>query len=351
MAYLLNRSTTNTILIKYNKPAKTYSQLIYGLKNKGLDIPRGDEYQIIQHLKRHNYYSIVNGNKDIFIDKSSTKEKFIPSTNFYDLMFMYSLDQDIKNNLFQYILEIEVSLKSKLGYIIGNNISVKEPKVTKENGNYIRFDFQGSYLDKQHYHPSAKMGFLASIARTIYKTKNNPTKHYRENKNHIPPWIAFENLYLYQIKDLCKFLSTDNKKEFGLLFSHIYDSNNHSINFDHILNSIGIIHEFRNKVAHGQRFYNYKADESYLSHNIMKNIFAYDIVSSSEYSKGIGKNDIFALLIAIITLIDNPYKAQLIVSDLPRMLTKYKNEDAFLKATNMPQDYRERLNKLIRSIY
>lgn len=329
MGYLLNRNTTNATLIKYSKPAKTYSQLVHGLKDKGLTIPKGDEHQIIQHLKRHNYYSIVNGHKDIFIDKTSIKEKFLPDTYFNDLMHMYKLDQDIKNNLFQYILEIEISLKSKLAYIIGNNIGVKEPTVINDQGKYIRFDFKGSYLDKKYYHPSASMSFLASIAKTIYKTRNNPTKHYRNNKNHIPPWIAFENLYLYQIKDLCKYLSTDNKKEFGSLFSYIYDSNNHALSFEHILNSIGIIHEFRNQVAHGQRFYNYKADDSYLSYKNMQSIFSFDIVRPSEYDRGIGKNDIFALLISLIILIDDPYKAQFIVSQFPSMLKKHDNEDAF----------------------
>lgn len=105
----------------YDKPAKTYSQLIEGLKQKGLVIDTS-ESEIIELLKRNNYYSVVNGNKEIFLDDSKSEETFITGTTFNDLMAMYRLDQNIKDFLFQYILEIEVSIKSKLGYVVANNI-------------------------------------------------------------------------------------------------------------------------------------------------------------------------------------------------------------------------------------
>lgn len=337
--------------IQYDKPAKTYSQLIQGLKDKGLNIDSSNEHLIEETLKRHNYYSIVNGNNDVFLDKSSKEEKFLAGTTFSDLKSLYDLDYDIKNLLFKYILEIEVSVKSKLAYVVANNIGVEEPKITYVNGNKNYYDFSNSYLDKSYYSQKVKTMFFVSIANSIHKTKNNPTKYYRENKNHIPPWIAFENLYLYQIKDLCKFSSEDNKKRIGNLFTHVYDSKNHSISYENLINCLGVVQEFRNKVAHGQRFYKYKADNSYISNTNLTTLTTYNIVSTSEYSQGIGKNDIFSLLIAIVILIDDEFKAQFIVSQFPSMLKKYNNEDAFFRATNLPRDYHYRLTQLIRSIY
>lgn len=248
MKFVLNKQNHKKALIRYDKPAKSYQQLVYGLSEKGL-ILEPPEAQIIQLLKRNNYYSIVNGHKEVFLDKTKDKETFLPGTTFNDLFYLYKLDQELMNTLFEHILEIEVSLKSKLSYVIANNIGIKEPKILWRKNSYIRFDFSGSYLDKKHYHKDTSMSLLSSIASAIHKTSNDPTKYYRENKNHIPPWIAFENLYLYQIKDLSKYLSSNNKKNLGDLFTYIYKPEQHSISYGLIISMLGIIHDFRNKIA------------------------------------------------------------------------------------------------------
>ncbi|EGO9187948.1 Abi family protein, partial [Enterococcus faecalis] len=85
------------------KPFKTLDEQIIILRNRGLVISDDEVTKSI--LLRENYYNVINGYKDIFIDRESEdSEKFIKNTNFNEIYRLYSLDRDFRNHIFKYLL-------------------------------------------------------------------------------------------------------------------------------------------------------------------------------------------------------------------------------------------------------
>ncbi|EKR9398446.1 Abi family protein, partial [Enterococcus faecalis] len=71
------------------KPFKTLDEQIIILRNRGLVISDDEVTKSI--LLRENYYNVINGYKDIFIDRESEdSEKFIKNTNFNEIYRLYS---------------------------------------------------------------------------------------------------------------------------------------------------------------------------------------------------------------------------------------------------------------------
>ena len=57
------------------KEYKTYRQLLIILRNRGMDIPKGSAgSRVMRILENENYYNVINGYKDLFLDSSSTPE-------------------------------------------------------------------------------------------------------------------------------------------------------------------------------------------------------------------------------------------------------------------------------------
>lgn len=94
------------------KPFKTYRQQLAILRSRGLSIPNGSKAMRI--LERENYYSLINGYKDLFLvrdvtGKSVSPEQYIPGTTFDELYSLYTFDRALRNILLEAILKFEIS--------------------------------------------------------------------------------------------------------------------------------------------------------------------------------------------------------------------------------------------------
>ena len=82
------------------KEFKTYEEQIELLKLKGLIIL--DEAYAKEKLKEENYYNIINGYKELFMNLHKN-DTFITDVTFEE----YDLDRIIKNVVFKSILQVE----------------------------------------------------------------------------------------------------------------------------------------------------------------------------------------------------------------------------------------------------
>lgn len=80
--------------ITYDKPFKTYEELIAIMEERHIEIP--DKEFAIQALTNYSYYGIINGYKDTFLQISGT-DNFIPGTNFNELYTLHILDTSLNN--------------------------------------------------------------------------------------------------------------------------------------------------------------------------------------------------------------------------------------------------------------
>jgi abortive infection bacteriophage resistance protein len=97
-----------------DKPFKTYYQQLRILRSRNLLIPNGS--RAVKILKRENYYNIINGYKDIFLDSNYSTDFYKPGTSFDDIYALYCFDRDLRSILLKYILRMETSLKTKIAY-------------------------------------------------------------------------------------------------------------------------------------------------------------------------------------------------------------------------------------------
>lgn len=346
--------------MSFDKPFKTYDELLDGLIEKNLIIPKSDRSKIINIFKNTNYYSIINAYKDIFLLENSKEEKFPYGLTFWDIYRMYQYDREVQRITFHYIMNIENSFKTKLAYVVADNFGVKSPKKhcyilwnrkEKTFHKKVKFILNNSYLDPKQYNGSAN--FFRGLTKNIYKTKNNPTKYYRDGndvkppKNHIPPWIAFQNSSFYYITQMCKNLKYDNKTEIGSYFRDFYSIDTHESSYSHLMDMLSVVYEFRNQIAHGQRFYNFKTSGDYsLKRKTMNKVYNEILCTKSEYTSGIGKNDFYAFLISLVSLLNNKTDANEFLGELRLIQKKFDNDDVLLQATNLPEDYLERLHTI-----
>ena len=98
------------------------------LKNRGLIIE--DEETALSILKIENYYNVINGYKELFVEKVDGKEKFIDGVTFEEIYSLYSFDKQIRDVLFQNILKVENHLRSLISYEFSKEYG---------NDNYLKF--------------------------------------------------------------------------------------------------------------------------------------------------------------------------------------------------------------------
>ena len=86
-----------------DKLFSTIEDQIIKLDSRGLNVSDPGVKDI---LEMENYYNVVNGYKELFIDKTytGTDEKYKEDADFNELYSLYLFDRELKNIFMKYIL-------------------------------------------------------------------------------------------------------------------------------------------------------------------------------------------------------------------------------------------------------
>lgn len=273
-----------------DKPFKTYSQQIELLKNRNLTI---NDAEFAEHfLKVYSYYDLINGNVDSLLI-SHHPDKFKDNVTFENLVQIKFIEERLKSLFLSQILDIEKSFKTILAYHISENFGVNSGV--------------GGYLTKRNYSPSQSkqvkttMKKLRDIRDGTAMTSKHESKsiiYYRENHNHIPPWILVNELTFGELFFWYKCLPQDIKININ---SELVSQSADGIDTELFIPMLDLLREFRNFFAHNSVLSQMKSerqlDKSQLKKITLKNtnsIKPADIISQN--------NDINCCLIAILCL-------------------------------------------------
>lgn len=83
-----------------DKEYKTYRQLITILRNRGMVIQKGSQgSRAMEILEQENFYNVINGYKDLFLDPASTPaaEKYKTGATFNEVYALYSFDREVRH--------------------------------------------------------------------------------------------------------------------------------------------------------------------------------------------------------------------------------------------------------------
>lgn len=323
--------------ILYDKPFKNYNEQIDKLeKEYGLNLSISSYTHIEEALKTLAYYNIVNGYKECFMING----KFLKNLTIYDIIVFNALEKHLLTTLFKYSTYVEEFFKTKMAYVIAKDISVDET----------------IYLKKQFYNVSKKR--KTKFSETVQKiklsfsTKDQPTKYYEDNHNHIPPWILFKNVYFNSVIDLFTFLNKNMQLQIVNDYSLLKKMNiKNEFKTKNLKKMLTIIRKFRNKIAHNAKIFNYRVENTdEILHQEIKGILPNDFINFKDIRNNLGKTDMFAMIFSIVVLLDNSILRLLFLNEIKNAfdrILKSKFGNKYLSLANIPFDIIDRIDSLL----
>lgn len=266
----------------FMKEYKSYRQLITILRNRGMDIPKGSVgSRVMRILENENYYNVINGYKELFIDKpatAATDESYKPGTTFDEVYALYRFDFELRGTYLKYLLKIENSFKTILSHEFSSKYG---------HDNYLKLDnFDISSKEKVASVTKLMGDIQQEIARQMNKHHQAVT-HYMTKHGYIPLWILVNVLtfgkitaFYLNMKDADRIVIA---KKFGINHNELHK----------YMTLLGIA---RNKCAHDERFFDIRF-RKHLHTKSIKNFSSLGIPKGPGGNYISGTNDAFAITV------------------------------------------------------
>lgn len=258
----------------------TYEQQLDKLQNeKHLTI--NDTKYAKETLQKLSYYSLIGGYKNLF--KHPTSGKYLHGVTFEEIVAFYYFDEELRTLFLKYILHIERHIKSILSYYF-----------CEKHG-----ENQAAYLDVHNYSLSPKSAneisrLVNSLAKSISLPSNYAyITHHAINYGNVPLWVAMNALTFGQVSKMYQYVPSNIRTKISKHFGSLTEKQLHQM--------ITLVARCRNVCAHGERLYSFR---------IRENIPDMPLHSKLKIPKKngqfiYGKNDLFAVVIALRYLIGN----------------------------------------------
>lgn len=142
-----------------------------------------------QLIRNTNYYNLINGYKEPFLQPNTSYEKYFPGTTFEEIYALYEFDRKLRIITLEYILEIEKQVKSLIACCFSKVHGHK---------NYLKLENFDTLGQK-------KYGQVCNLLSSLYKKislnidKDLSVSHYVSGKNYIPLWVLVNTLSMGDI--------------------------------------------------------------------------------------------------------------------------------------------------------
>lgn len=258
----------------------TYEQQLNKLKNeKQLTISNPAYAEEV--LEKLGHYSLIGGYKNLF--KHPPSGKYIYDVTFEEIVSLYYFDEELRTLFLKYILHVERHMKSMMSYYFCEKYG----------------DNQNAYLSKNNYNLSKRNTFeIERLVKSLNKTISLPSNyayitHHAKVYGNVPLWVAMNALTFGQVSKMYQYAPTDIRTKIAKRFGGISEKQLHQL--------ITIVARCRNVCAHGERLYSFKIRETILNIPLHKKLNI--PLKNGHYTNG--KNDLFAVMLALRYLIDD----------------------------------------------
>lgn len=267
------------------KEFKTYQEQIEILKSRGIVI--SNEEFALEKLQEDNYYNIINGYKDLFIDSN----QYIQGTTFEEIYSLFEFDRNLKSILLKNILIVENILRTLIAY----NFSLKYG-----NDNYLKIDnfetLKNSGCKKEKYQERIEQiqklicNMQLDIANNIKKKPY--INHYILNYGFVPLWVLVNAISLGRLSQFYSLMDQSVR---------INVSKKWNVKENELNQFIKNLSYFRNLCAHDERVYS-----ATINQPIPDTIYHYKLNLKKKDNNFIqGKRDLFSLVISLKMLLPN----------------------------------------------
>lgn len=260
------------------KEFKTIEEQVEILKKRNLIIQNKDK--AISIFENNNYYYLINGYKDLFINRGQKIEIFQENATLEEIYSLYKFDSDLRMYFLKYILQIERKINTYIAYEFSKSYGHK---------NYLLED----NFDNTEANSLKIKELITDINNNMMKQYNNSNKmicHYLDTYQYVPLWVLIRILSFGEVS---KFYRLMKQKEANAVSKKF---NIHYKTLRIYLINLAII---RNICAHDEKLYDvrlkYKMPTtSYHDKLKMKKI-------NGNYTKGI--KDLFSIVIILKKLL------------------------------------------------
>ena len=271
------------------KTYKSYRQQVNILRNRGMIIAKGSQgSRVMRILERENYYNVINGYKELFLDTSATvvtgEEKYKPGTTFDEVYSLYYFDRELRCIYLKQLLKVENCFKTVIAH-----------EFSKAHGhdNYLKIEnFDTTSAENISFSVKLIGDIQQEIARQMNKHHQVVT-HYMTEHGYIPLWVLVNVLTFGKIENFFKCMQPADKTIISTQFG---------LQPDELAKFMHMLALARNKCAHDERFYDIKFRERIHTRSI-KNFSQLGIVRARDGSYSHGTNDAYALAIMFALLL------------------------------------------------
>ena len=329
----------------YDNPFKTYDEQITKLQNDyGLMI---NDINFAKHaLISISYYDLVNGYKSTLMENG----KFKPGLSIEYLYELYLLDKSIQAFIMKYSLFIENMFKNLLAYSIASSFGVDEAKYLDPN-NYQSYNSGVSFKDN----------VLSEILPLLTNTAKckMPTKHYKENHNHIPPWILFKNISFGDAINLFCVLNRQEKEPITDILFENAPGIEYNQRVDIIRNGLENVRSFRNLAAHNLHFVQFRSHKSIQPKQLYK-ILPYLIYLTKDLKQPLNIDKaackgLYSTILIILLFLKTPYLKALFITEFKNTIFNNPTDEQnqlrkslfsdYCKLTSLPSNILDRFSK------
>lgn len=183
-------------MYQYPKQILTIAQQVQSYTDAGMKVT--SQGSVENALKTIGYYRLRGYSFQLY--DNSTK-KYIPGTQFEDILKLYHFDQDISNLIFSMISKIEVALRVRLVdalLIYGDALILQDSSIFKEKKLYWQN--------------------MSTIASEIARSNDVFIKHnFNKHEGEVPVWAVVEVLSFGTLSKIIKNLKTGAGSAYTIL--------------------------------------------------------------------------------------------------------------------------------------
>ena len=289
------------------------------LKSRGVVIKNTRRAKDI--IRRTNYYNLINGYKDPFLQKGTSTEKYLPGTTLEEIYALYEFDRKLRILTLEYILEIEKQVKTIVSYCF-----------SKEHGHkdFLKPDNFDTYGKN-------KYSKVCSLISRVYKNisdniqKEPSVEHYVNGKNYVPLWVIVNTM---SIGEISKFYSSMLQKERAEVAKRI----KYGVKENSLESYLFFLSSIRNRCAHDERLFSYLSYVEIPKNNYFNYYNYYNVHKPAK--------NYFALITVFKVLLPK-YRYNEYHDSLESLLNKLSNQlkvisiNDILKMMGMPKNWRK----------
>lgn len=175
-----------------NKPFLTINEQVDLLEHRGM-ATSPDTPEI---LMREGYYSVVNGYKDPFIDKSATEkardDRYLTGSTFSDMYTLFCFDRSLREVTFKYLIRAEATARTAIAYCFSE--FHPEPDAYLDQSSFAsQEEYESRRCDGNPYRKELQT-LIGMMMRRAANSETDFITHYRESYGQVPLWVLANDL-------------------------------------------------------------------------------------------------------------------------------------------------------------